>query len=99
MLSISAKPDLVIYLQSSVDRLMQNIRIRGRDFERDLSEAYLREVSEAYNHYFYHYTQTPLLIINSTEIDFVGNPDHLAYIEEQIFEKPIRAYTQLHIAP
>lgn len=99
MLSISAKPDLVIYLQSSVERLMQNIRIRGREFERDLSEAYLREVSEAYNHYFYHYTQTPLMIINSTEIDFVGNPDHLTYIEEQIFEKPIRAYTQLHIAP
>jgi Deoxynucleoside kinases len=41
MLSISAKPDLVIYLQSSVERLMQNIPIHGRDFERDLSEGYL----------------------------------------------------------
>jgi deoxyguanosine kinase len=99
MTSVSAKPDLVIYLQSSVERLMSNIRIRGRDFERDISPDYLRELSDAYNHYFYHYTQAPLMIINTTEIDFVGNPDHFAYIEEQIFERPIRGNTQIHIIP
>lgn len=97
MTGVSAKPDLVIYLQSSVERLMSNIQIRGRDFERDLSEDYLRELSDAYNHYFYHYTQAPLLVINTTEVDFVGNPDHFAYIEEQIFERPIRGNTQIHI--
>lgn len=97
MTGVSAKPDLVIYLQSSVERLMGNIRIRGRDFERDISEEYLKELSDSYNHYFYHYTQAPLLVINTTEVDFVGNPEHFAYIEEQIFHRPIRGNTQIHI--
>lgn len=99
MTGVSAKPDLVIYLQSSVDRLLQNIKARGRDYERDMSPAYLQELSDAYNHYFYHYTHAPLMIINTTEVDFVGNPDHFTYIEEQIFHQPIRGNTQIHIIP
>ena len=97
MTGVSAKPDLVVYLQSSVDRLLGNIQIRGREYERSISPDYLRSLSDAYNHYFYHYRQAPLMIINTTEIDFVGNPEHFAYIEEQIFEQPIRGNVQLHI--
>lgn len=99
MTSISAKPDLVIYLQSTVDRLMENIRRRDRDYERNISRSYLEELSEAYNHFFYYYNKSPLMIINTSEIDFVSNEKHLDYIEEQIFMQPIRSNTHIHIIP
>lgn len=99
MTGISAKPDLVIYLQSTVDRLMKNIEQRGRDYERHITPDYLQELSDAYNQFFYHYDKAPLIIINSSNVDFLNNPDHLAYLEEQIFEQPIRSNTHIHIIP
>ena len=51
------------------------------------------------NHFFHHYDRSPLIVINGTEIDFVGNPKHFEYIEEQIFNQPIRSNTYIHIAP
>lgn len=71
------KPDLVVYLQSSMTRLIKNIRIRNRNYERDLTEEYLQELIEAYNRYFFNYFQTPLLIVNAEKIDFVKNKDQL----------------------
>ena len=99
MTGISATPDLIIYLQSSVDRLLENIRRRDRDYERHISPDYLKDLSEAYNHFFYHYNKSPLMIINTSEIDFVSNEKHLDYIEEQIFNQPIRGNTHIHIIP
>jgi len=99
MSGISAKPDLVIYLQSTVSRLMNNIDNRGRDYEKHITPDYLQELCDAYNHYFYHFTKAPLIIINATEIDFVNNPNHLSYIEEQIFDQPIRSNTHIQIIP
>lgn len=99
MTGISARPDLVIYLQSTVDRLMENIRNRGRDYEKHITPDYLQDLSDSYNQFFYHYNKAPLMIINSTEIDFVNNPAHLSYIEEQIFDQPIRSNTHIHIIP
>lgn len=99
MTGISAKPDLVIYLQSTVDRLMKNIRERDRDYERHITRSYLEELSEAYNHFFYHYNKSPLIIINTSEIDFVSEEKHLDYIEEQIFNEPIRGNTHISIIP
>ncbi len=99
MQGISAQPDLVIFLQSSVDRLMQNIDVRGRDYERHITPEYLQELNDAYNHFFHHYDRSPLIVINCTEIDFVNNPEHLAYIEEQIFNQPIRSNVYINIAP
>jgi len=99
MTGISARPDLVIYLQSSVDRLLKNIDSRGRDYEKHITPEYLQELSDAYNQFFYHYNKSPLIIINATKIDFVNNPDHLTYIEEQIFNQPIRSNTHIHIIP
>ncbi len=99
MTGISAKPDLVIYLQSSVERLLENIDSRGRDYEKHITPEYLQELSNAYNQFFYHYNKSPLIIINATKIDFVNNPDHLTYIEEQIFNQPIRSNTHIHIIP
>jgi len=99
MTGISAKPDLVIYLQCSVERLMENIEHRGRDYERHIMPDYLQELSDAYNQFFYHYSKAPLMIINASKIDFVNNLNHLAYLEEQIFEHPIRNNTHIHIIP
>jgi len=78
------KPDLVVYLQSSTERLMRNIRLRNRSYERDMSEPYIRTLNEAYNHYFLHYAETPLLIVNATALDYVNNPEHLAAVIEEI---------------
>lgn len=99
MAGISAKPDLVIYLQSTVDRLMHNIRERDRDYERHISREYLEELTEAYNHFFYHYNKSPLIIINTSEIDFVSDKKHLDYIEEQVFDRPIHGNTHISITP
>jgi deoxyadenosine/deoxycytidine kinase len=64
-------PDLVVYLQSSTERLMANIRQRNRSYEKPIAESYIRDLNEAYNRFFFNYTATPLLVVNATEIDFV----------------------------
>lgn len=99
MTGIAPKPDLIVFIQSSVDRLMHNIKRRGRSYESYITPEYLKDLNNAYNHFFYHYTQTPVLFINTTEIDFVENTTHLDYIEEHIFERPILSNTHIHIAP
>lgn len=78
------KPDLVVYLQSSTERLMRNIRLRNRPYEKEISEDYLRTLNEAYNHFFFHYDETPLLIVNSTTIDYVNNSEHFADLLAEI---------------
>ncbi|MDG5768196.1 deoxynucleoside kinase [Balneolales bacterium ANBcel1] len=98
MNSIAAKADLVVFIQSSVDRLMQNISDRGRPYEKEISRSYIEELNDAYNHFFYHYTRSPLLIINASEVDFVQDKQQLKYIEDQIFLEPIRSSTT-HITP
>lgn len=95
MNSIAAKADMVVFIQSSVDRLMQNIRERGRPYEKEMSRSYIEELNNAYNHFFHHYSRSPLIIINATEVDFVHNESHLKYIEDQIFYEPIRSSTTL----
>lgn len=95
MNSIAAKADMVVFIQSSVDRLMQNIRERGRPYEKEMSRSYIEELNNAYNHFFHHYSRSPLIIINASEVDFVQNESHLKYIEDQIFYEPIRSNTTL----
>jgi deoxyadenosine/deoxycytidine kinase len=79
------KPDLVIFLQSSTERLLQNIKIRDRKIEKSLSISYLDELSNAYNSFFFKYNKTPLLIVNTSEFDFVNNKDHFDELYNQIF--------------
>ncbi len=81
------KPDLVVFLQSSVDRLMFNIKKRMRKIERNLTRSYIEELSDAYTHFFFRYSNTPLLIVNSTEIDFVNNDQDFNELFKQIFRK------------
>ncbi len=79
------KPDLVVFLQSSTDRLMHNIKSRNRKIERALNRSYIEKLSEAYNHFFFRYNNTPLLIVNSTDIDFVNSEDDFDELFKQIF--------------
>ena len=78
------KPDLVIFLQAETKTLVERIRGRNREYEREISEAYVNEVNKAYNYFFFHYNQTPLLVIDTTSIDFVRHEQHLDELVEQI---------------
>ena len=81
------KPDLVVFLQSSVDRLMHNIKSRARKIERNLTKSYITELSEAYNNFFFKYNTTPLLIVNTTDIDFVNRQKDFDELYTQIFRE------------
>jgi deoxyadenosine/deoxycytidine kinase len=78
------RPDLVVYLQAPTEVLMKRIRARGRPEEKHLSEDYLAEVNRAYNHYFFHYTQTPLLVVNTTDVDLANRPEDVDDLVRQI---------------
>jgi deoxyguanosine kinase len=77
-------PDLVIYLQASVNTLIARVRKRGNPVENGIDEDYLRRLSEAYTRYFYNYGDSPLLIVNSERLNFVDVPDHLDLLIERI---------------
>ena len=70
-------PDLVIYLQADTDTLMRNIARRGRDMEKNISEEYIDALNQLYTEYFFRYQNTPLVIINTNNIDFVHNQEDL----------------------
>jgi deoxyguanosine kinase len=80
------KPDVVVYLQASVDVLMERIRRRGRRFERDMSRDYILALTEAYNHFFFHYKDTPLIVVNTNDIDFVENTADFDELAREIEE-------------
>ena len=66
-------PDMVIFLQSDTDRLMQNIKLRGREYEKLIDWKYIDALNQMYNEYFFKFDNCPLLIINTNDIDFVKN--------------------------
>ncbi len=72
-----ARPDLVVYLQARTEVLLQRIRKRGRDYERGIDPAYLDALAKAYRDFFFHYEDTPLLVVNTSDIDFEANPEDL----------------------
>ncbi len=78
------KPDMVIFLQAETSTLVERIKRRSRKYEAEISEAYINEVNKAYNYFFFHYTQTPLLVIDTTKIDFVHHEEHLDELIDQI---------------
>lgn len=79
-------PDVVVYLQASVDVLMRRIERRGRDYERHIRRDYIESLNEAYNHFFFHHEETPLLVVNTSEMDFVRNPEHYRVLRRHIEE-------------
>ena len=69
----TVKPDLVVYLQARHEVLLQRIRRRGREFERHLEPSYLESLERAYNDFFFHYDETPLLVVNTSDIDLASS--------------------------
>ena len=78
------RPDLVIYLQATTDVLLRRIGMRRREVEGAIAPEYVHQVNEAYSYFFYHYRATPLLVINTSEIDFVKRPGDLEELIGQI---------------
>ncbi|HEX2982823.1 MAG TPA: deoxynucleoside kinase [Ignavibacteriales bacterium] len=86
-------PDLVVYLQSNVDRLMYNIKKRNRRMEKNMSRQYIEDLCEAYNNFFFLFNSAPLLIVNVSDIDFVNNENDFDELYKQIFRED-RGYTE-----
>ena len=78
------KPDLVIFLQADTDTLLKRIKQRGRSFEKEINHDYIAAVNEAYSQFFFRYSDTPLLVINTSDIDFVHRREDLDDLLKQI---------------
>ena len=79
-----ARPDLVVYIRARVEVLAERLRKRNRTFERHISLEYLERVSAAYRDFFFYYDETPLLVVDSSEIDFVADPGDLEDLLREI---------------
>lgn len=90
-------PDLVIYLQAGTDILMERIHHRGRPYEKNITREYVEALNEAYEYFFFHYTDSPLLVIKTSEINFVQSNEDLDDLIRQIalMRKGTRYYTPL----
>ncbi len=82
-------PELVIYLQASVDVLKKRLKKKNVNSERAVNEDYLEEVVKAYEHFFFHYTSSDLLVVNTSEIDFVEHSEDLQQLLRRVSE-PIK---------
>jgi deoxyguanosine kinase len=79
-------PDLVVYLQATPEVLKQRLRRKAVPGERAISDAYIEQVVEAYEHFFFHYTASDLLVVNTSEIDFVHNNRDLQLLLTRLAE-------------
>ena len=95
LVSTLPKPDMVIYLQARPEVLLSRVRKRGIAYERNISLDYLKTLSDAYNEYFFHYNETPLLVVNTSEIDFVESPRDLEHLVREV--KSVNRGTQHYI--
>lgn len=82
------KPDYVVYLQANTDVLLERIAMRDRAFERNIDLDYIAALNECYNSFFMHYDDTPLLIVNTNDIDFVRHPEDFQMILDTICRAP-----------
>ncbi len=79
------KPDLLVYLQATTDTLMQRIALRDRPYERQMERAYINELNLAYDEFFSKpFDHTPVLTIDSNDLNIIQNPEHLKQVEERI---------------
>ena len=88
-------PDLVIFLQAKTEVLLGRIKKRNRQYEKPISFSYLEKINQAFNEFFFHYSDCPLLVVNASEIDFVHVPEDFEDLVEQI--KDMKSGTQYYI--
>lgn len=79
-------PDVVVFLQARPDVLMKRLRKRGRDFEMTVEVNYLEELMRSYNQFFHHYDETPVLMVETSDMDFINNPEHFQSLVDRIKE-------------
>jgi len=79
------KPDIYVYLHLSTERLLENIRKRGRDYEKSITGDYLRKIQDSYFAFFKQNTETRYLVIDISEIDFVTDKNHYSRLIDTIF--------------
>jgi deoxyguanosine kinase len=79
-----AKPDLVVYLWARAEVLIDRLRKRNRDFERHISIEYLERVSAAYRDFFFYFEETPLLVVDTSGMDFIEHPEDLEELMREI---------------
>lgn len=89
------RPDLVIHLTASVETCIARIKKRARAYEKAIAPEYLKSLVEAYNYFFYHYRESPLLVVETNEIDFVARKEDLEDLIQQI-TRPFRG-TQIYV--
>lgn len=82
-------PDLVLYLTADVETCMARIKKRSRNYEKQMASEYIEQLLDAYNHYFYHYSSTPLLVIDTRYLDFESRPEDFEELIHQL-ERPIK---------
>ncbi|MGM0621333.1 MAG: deoxynucleoside kinase [Bacteroidota bacterium] len=80
------KPDLYVYLHANTEKLLRNIKKRGRDYEQEITPEYLEKIKNGYFHFFKQITTFPVLIIDVDNIDFVNNNDHYQLLKEALFK-------------
>jgi deoxyguanosine kinase len=78
------RPDLVIFLQADTDTLLRRIKQRGRLFEKEINLDYIASVNDAYNHFFFRYSDTPLFVVNTSDIDYVSRREDLDDLLKQL---------------
>jgi deoxyadenosine/deoxycytidine kinase len=88
-------PDLVIFLQARTDVLAERIRRRNKRYEKSISYKYLDRINQAFNEYFFHYNDSPLLVVNASEIDFVNNPEDFDDLMNHI--RAMKSGTQYYV--
>ena len=88
-------PDLVVFLQAKTEVLAERIKKRNIDHERSINTRYLDQINQAFNDYFFHYTQSPLLVVNASEIDFVNIKEDFDDLVNQI--RQIRSGIQYYV--
>ena len=79
-------PDLVIYLQSSIDRLVYNIKQRDREIERGITQEYINDLNDAYTYFFSRYKGSKVMIVNCEEVDFINNRIDFENLVDEIFK-------------
>lgn len=82
-------PDLVLYLTADVDTCMARIRKRARSFEKEIADEYMAELIDAYNHYFHYYNRSPLLVVDTRNLDFPGSKHDFDELVSQL-QRPVR---------
>ena len=85
------KPDLYVYLHKNTDKLIENIKSRGRDYEQNISAEYLQKIQDGYFEYFKHQKQFAFLIIDTNTIDFVNSAEDYQKVKNLIFNTEYEA--------